>query len=1215
MDQTSQTTKPRTAIDYARVTLCMLLTVVLAAGLMPILPHEKAFAADGERAESVILQLYDQNSQIDVAKQVATLDANMGKGIIIPFSIRDKYENWATSDKRRKLVLVDASGKETQVGESITNSVGMSSDSIVAGSKLKLVTMVKGKSGNLEKAYEQQLNVRFIDKKKAEQKPSSASPGTTPSGTTPAGAGISDDGSSWSFSNGLQYTFKNTGFSFLDNTTMTLGALKLPLQYKHKSDGTTIVGINVSPEDEAFFKAVKNGNVWQKYSTEELVKKTSQMDKGWSGKKFGTWGGKGFDWNVCGYMEFNTKDPNAPRAVNLIISMGMKAEGHAQYLCFTGTLTFTIGGKAVLVGKLTPGQGVSGKFGLGAYAGLELYIGLGLQYVASVGAYGKGQINIDFQVLPSFYLDKVTLSGEMGAKAKVFGFTVYTWKILSGSTPLYSHDGEKKNGDGAKKNKDGSAVSPFEVDADTPYPVDSRAYLDSSALAVGSSDALGTQASADSSTILKGIYGETELTTVTTNDGPVIAYIADAKQIDPSSQRDAVNRSALVYSRYKNGKWTDPKIIDTTEKTGKFADYSPTISTDGENCYVSWLAANSKIAEGATIGDVGKKLDVNVATITKDDKITVEVVSQESSEAGSMPASPKAVKAGNDLYVGWYTNQTTGKNGEVIGVSGEHKFRMFKKGEKGWALARETSAQKGAITSFDVGMYGNTPTVAWSIDEKFEYANVATPFNGVDATKLAESTVYVMTPDSSEAKIVATSATNAQFAKSNGADVLTYAIRVDPNDNKQEAYLSVQGSSGVGQPATVVLDGSKVYLPTTYYELAGDFGKGRMGNISFLAAGGGTSDIRALVTTGAGSADWTSIVEATADSNVVTDYCATYVDGKPLFVYATERASAANGSMLRAQADDDGSVDLNMTTDSSLQHLSIFDIDYDEYAVKTGETMPITAYFTNDGMLDVSGVDLWMLENGQATKVATLDKALEIDSDGEIKFDYTVPAKETFKKEHELVLYAAPKGAPINSDKILREKNNDSAMSVLFGDASLTLEVEHRIIDDQESIAASVTNEGIAPHSARMLFINSDTGETIYSADVPELGEYESFNAQMDAKDGYFQKEGLKNVIITLENDGSDASDAGYYEINNTEFVSTWELGAESETPPAASDPGDGSGAQTAKAGSGSGPGSGKSGLPGTGDQITIGLMLALLAIALVASPFVVRTIRRTREE
>ena len=1210
MAQTAQTKHPRTAIGYLRMAMCMLLTVALAAGLTPVLPHETAFAANDNRAESVIMQLGDQNSQIDVAKQVATLDANMGKGIAIPFRVQDKYSNLSNSDKRRRLVLVDSSGKETQVGESTTNTVSMPSESIAIGSKLKLVTMVKGKNNNFETAYDQQLNVRFIDTKKAEQKPSSSNQGAASSGTVPAGSGISNDGGSWSFSNGLSYTFKNTGFKFLDGTTMNLGALKLPLQYKHKPDGTTIVGINASPEDEAFFKAVKNGNVWQKYTDEQVAKKTSEMDKGWSGKKFGTWGGKGFDWNVCGYMEFNTKEPNAPRAVNLIISMGLKAEGHAQYLIFTGTLTFTIGGKAMLVGKLTPGQGVSGKFGMGAYAGLELYIGLGLQYVASVGAYGKGQINIDFQLLPSFFLDKVSLSGQLGAKAKVFGFTVYTWTILDKSVDLYKHDGDNKKDGGQKKNKDGSAVSPFAVDADTPYPVDSRAYLDNNALAVGSSTALGAQASADSGTILKGIYGETELTTVTTNDGPVIAYIADAKQVDPESQRDDVNRSALVYSRYKDGKWTDPKIIDTTSTSGKFADYSPTISTDGENCYVTWLAADSIIADKSTIGDVGKKLDVNVATITKNDEITVEVVSEESEDAGSMPAGPKAVKVGNDLYVGWYTNQTTGKNGEVIGVSGEHTFRMFKKmGQDEWELARETSAQKGAVTSFDVGKYGDAPAVAWSIDENSAYANVETSLNGLDKSTLSESTVYVLMPDSSEAKIVATGATNAQFAKNNGADVLTYAIRVDLNDGEHEPYISIQSSPSLGQSGGVVLDGSKVYLPTTYYEIAGDLGKGRMGNISFLVAGNGTSDIQALVTTGAGSADWTSIVEATADSNVVTDYCATYVDGKPLFVYATEPNSAANGAALGAQAEDDGSVDLNMTTDASLQHLSIDDVDYDEFAVKAGETMPITAYFENDGMLDVPGVDLWMLENGTATKVGSLDKPIEIDGDGEITFNYTVPAKETFTKEHELVLYAAPKGATVNSDKIVREKNNESAKSILFGDASLALEVDHRIVEDQESLVAMVTNEGITPHSAKMLFINSDTGETIKSVDVPELGEYEVFTTKMDAKDGYFQKEGIKNVIVTLENDGSDASNPDYYEINNTEFVSTWELGAESETPPASSDSDNGKGTQTPKTGGGN------SSLPATGDQIALGLILALLAIALVASPFVGRAVRKSREQ
>ena len=1119
---TAQT--PGKTLPRLRSLLCIFMACVLATSMTPI--ARPAYAANEDKPSSVIMQLGDQTRRTDVMKQVVTLDANMGKGITIPFDVTDNYNNLGANEKRRYLVSEDAQGVQSQLSEASGNRVGFMSDQIVAGQKLKLVTSTKDKNGNFVKRYEQQLNVRFIDTKKAEQKPSNVKD------TSPA-AGMSKDGSTWSFTDGMEVKLQNTGFKFLDGTSINLGGMMLPLKYKHENDGTTIVGINCDPNNVAFYQAVKNGNAFQKFSSEKMLKMVEQMEKGWSGKGFGKWGGKGFDWNVMGYMEFNTKNPQAPRAVNLIISMGLKAEGHAQYLCFTGTLTFSIGGKATLTGKLTPAKGLEGVFKLGGYGALELYVGLGLNYVASIGTYGKGRIDVDFQILPKVFLDLIKVSGEFGVKAKVFGFTLFTWKILSGEKQLYPKEGTKKM---PAANEDGSATSPFDVDADTAYPVDSRAYLNNGGtLAAGQSEALTTQATKESSTILRGIYGETELTCATTNDGPVVAYIADAAQVGDDS-RSATNRSVLVYSRFKDGKWTNPKIIDTTSSTKGYADYSPTISTDGENCYVSWLAADSEIKEGATIGEVGGKLDVNVATITKDDVITVETVCEESSENGSMPADPKAVKVGSDLYVGWYTNQTTGKSGEVIGVSGTHTMRLYKKNGDKWDKSSEVkAAQSGAITSFDVGSYGGTPACAWSLDEQFTSEQEEVTLNGVKT--LASSSVYCLTPNATAAQLVAMSATNAQFAKSQGADVLTYAIRIDANDGVSNPYISVQSSPEPGKTGKVVLDGAKIYLPTTYYQIAGDIGDNRAGNISFLKAGDGTCDIQALVTTGAGNEDWTSRVEATSDSNTVTDYCATYANGVPLFIYATVPATAENGQ--GTQADDDGSVDLNQSTDESLKHFSVDDVDYDEYEVDAGQKMPVTAYFSNDGMLDTTGVDLWMLENGEATKVASSDDAIAIDNDSSISFEYTLPAKDQFTKAREFTLYAAPKGAAVDKAKIERELSDGSAMTVSFGGASLSLETEHQIIDDQESINATVTNDGIAPHGAKLVFLDSKTNRTIKTVDVPVLGENEKFTAKLDASRGYFQNEGVKDIVITLEDDGTEAPG---YELNNTEFVSTWDV-------------------------------------------------------------------------
>lgn len=1204
-----------------------------------------AHAASGDKPDSVMLKVGTETKEVDVTKNVATLDQN-SPNTELAFTIKDAYELLSSNVKLREFILVDSSGKQVETIYSDNGNGGhFTIGKLKANHKLVLVTSTRDAgSSTYVKRYEQQLNVRLADTKKAEA-------------DTKQIPGVSEDGGTWSFSNGLQYTFKNTGFKFLDNTTMNLGALKLPLTYKHNSDGTTIVGINADPDNKAFYDAVKNGNVWQKYTTDKMAEMTKQMDRGWSGRNFGSWGGKAFDWNVCGYMEFNTKDPAAPHAVNLIISMGMKAEGHAQYLCFTGTITFTIGGKATLTGKLIPVKGVEGKFNLGAYAGLELYIGIGLNYVASVGGYGKGQINIDFQMLPETQLEQIKLSGELGAKAKLFGFTIYTWKILNGEKPLYQRQAAKKQPSLAEvaldknaKSSEDAVLPPLGVSSDAEYPLDARDYLDESengsesaaGTEIGNEGALSAQgqtpaqvgesapsteepaapqpvtegeqgASAvtlqaqsetliaqeaeSSGKILQGIYGETELSCVSTNSGPVVAYIADANEVGGS--RDSANRSILVYSRKKADGWTAARIVDMGSAHKDYADYTPSISTDGENVYVSWLAANSNIDVtidendgnmSGKIGQMGDKLDVKVATITKDDLITVETVCNESGTAGTIPANPKAAKVGSDLYVGWYTNQASGSSGEVIGVNGTHTVRLYKKLSDGtWTESSNAVTENGAITSFDLGIYGGSAACAWSLDKKFSSLVPESSLNGVKT--LDNSDVYTLGPDGASPNLVAMKATNAQFAKNDGADILTYAIRTQSGIDETATYLSIQSSQAPGDSGELVLDGSKVNLPTPYYMLTGDLGLGRSGNVSFLVLDNGSSDIQALVTTGAGNDDWTSVVEATEVEDAVTDFCATYANGLPLFIYTTESVSAVSGLGAQAEA----GANLNQTTSSSLKHLSVVDADFDEYGYKAGEKMPMTVYFSNDGMLDVSGVDLWLLEDGVAKKVATSDATVALDEEGSITFDYTIPALDTFTKAHEFTLFAASAGTEVTTKMIEHAKQTESALSYTIGAPSLALSTEQQVIDGQESIVSTVVNDGMVPHAAKLLYVNADTGDVLMSVDVPELDEGEEFSHTYSAPNGYFRNDGIESIIITLEDDGSENEG---YDINNTEYVSTWEVIDEAKTPTSSSSS---SKSSTARP------------MPKTGDLVMLTVVLIALAAVVATSIVLARSARKKR--
>lgn len=188
----------KNARAYLRMLFCTFMAALLAMSMTPFVPQ--AYAADDDKPKTVKLTIGSGSwKEIDVTKEVATLDANMGKGTELKFNVEDSYSNLDPSQRLRKLVFEAPNGKQTELCSQNGNTIGFDSEKLVTGQALKLITSTKDSSGNYVKRYEVQLNVRVNDSKEAEKNPAG-------SGST---AGISEDGGTWSFSNGLEYKFKN----------------------------------------------------------------------------------------------------------------------------------------------------------------------------------------------------------------------------------------------------------------------------------------------------------------------------------------------------------------------------------------------------------------------------------------------------------------------------------------------------------------------------------------------------------------------------------------------------------------------------------------------------------------------------------------------------------------------------------------------------------------------------------------------------------------------------------------------------------------------------------------------------------------------------------------------------------------------------------------------------------------------------------------------
>ena len=1066
-----------------------------------------------------------------------------------------------------------------------------------------------------------QLNIRIADTKKAEAQLKKSG----------------DKSGGWSISNGLNITFAGSSPSgFFKDMKLIISPISLPVTYKHNPNGTTIVGINCNANDMAFYKAVKNKNVWQKYSDKALDAMAKGIDKGMSGKGVGTWGGKGIDWSIAGFAEFNTKDPTAPWSVTLVGSVGIKYSQSAQYFCLTGTVTGGVGAKFLGSVIRNPNDGsYSGYIDTGGYGTLELFGGLGAGTIAAVGIYGRGRVDVDFGLIPSknFGFKTVSVSGDAGLKAVAFGFDIARWVVLEPkNSPYYIYDRDKKKkaplaeavpaagAAGLLEGVSTPAPTLADVDADAVYPELSRDYLNETSAWTGGGLTVGGL-STQADTLVKNIYGATDLVCAETKSGPVVAYIADAEQVGVKD-RNSTNRSVLVYSRYQSdGTWSAPKPVDVKDTTyGKTPDYNPAIyaSPDSDDFYVAWLDASSEIAPGTAIGDISKKLDVRFAQVGVDDTVVTSTVMSniDRNHKGHVNGAPSLYvdKVGDQriAYVGWATNEGSGKDGQVVGTSGSHYVYLKAhnlgelKSNPYWTGVNAAS-ETGAVTSLAVGKMSGKPMVAWSVDRTYAdrcKKNADGTWSTVslsDLNSLRDSAVYKMTEDSSGATIkpkvekVVDNATAAQFITVGGEPTLAYTTwaRADESGN----YCSIYNAKG----NSLLLDGTTVGLPTPEARVYGDAGGGAQSSMVTCTRTNEAAGIAALVKKGATAKDWGAMVDATNAKTDVTSYGVVYHKGSPMFIYTTvasaqKALSGQSTGSLGTQADESyNAADLEVASGNALRDVDIDGVFYDEIEVDAGQVMPVSVDFTNDGVLPLEGVDVYTYnpetDNGPELRIST-DEAVQPGDEGTTSFEMQLPGIDAFTKDLTYYLLVVPKGTTGVSTQAVMEKG-DSSLNFALGDPHLTLETEHRLVDGQESIVATIKNEGVVTSKpATLVFENAEDAGDLERVEVPALKENETFTYEHKAPQGHFQNSGVKNVTIMIE-DPNDPEDK--YSLYNSDSVYAWEIDEGEEPAPAA-----------AKAGSTA---------PKTGDDLAGGIVLAAAVLALLAGAFAIRRIREAHKE
>ena len=558
------------------------------------------------------------------------------------------------------------------------------------------------------------------------------------------------------------------------------------------------------------------------------------------------------------------------------------------------------------------------------------------------------------------------------------------------------------------------------------------------------------------------VYPQTDVQLCEVEGGALAVYVAD----DPS--RASGDRSRLVWTRYDEASdsWSEPRPVwdDGT------ADFTPSLAPDGRGgAHVAWSNARGAIADGATLADVAKGLDVAYAAFDARTGAFGPGEFVTDSDA-SLEASPKVADAGDGPAIAWRTNRID----DVLGMEGGHEVLLATRSGGAWSR-RVVARCDGCVTGLTAGALDGRPTVAWATDE-----------DGATATT-GDSRVYASAGGGEPVCVAGADAANPQFATAGGAGALSWWHDGD-----------LCFATSLGGEATV----AEGVLPTSLYRLTGDLAGDVL--VSFAVAGDGTCDVWGVRRTSDG---WGDRVRLTGLGESVSFWDAAMVGGDPLVALSTVRYGDATGPT----PPETGEARLWSTRGSRARFATLDDVSFDESEARPGEALPLTVGVTNGGgaTLDSCTVEV-RDEGGRVVATEEVGLGLAPGASGEAKVSVTLPDRFDRALTYRVGVAPAEPGS--------------EGREVTVGAAHLSVRAVASMDGGTETVTATVTNRGLVASAAgRAIFYNPELGGELGTFDLPAIAPGGSAVLSCAAPSGKtFLDDGSVGVGVRLEvGDGS----------------------------------------------------------------------------------------------
>ncbi len=243
---------------------------------------------------------------------------------------------------------------------------------------------------------------------------------------------------------------------------------------------------------------------------------------------------------------------------------------------------------------------------------------------------------------------------------------------------------------------------------------------------------------------------------------PQLMDIGDGKYIlvwlRDSIQRDAYNRTELVYSIFDGNEWSEVNPITSNSNT---ADFNPELYKRGSKIYLTWQRLNNKLTENDTLYDMTSKseiwfseFDFNSLTFGNSQRITND---------STMDLAPKFAISNNendDLILIWQKNTAN----DMLGMEGINSivYSTYCDSSKQWSESKIIYSSENII-SYVTGAMQNGQLLVSFVEDLDK-----------DLLTSEDRIVKVLNSNNEEVYSTSSNVGSTQFVDENGEIMLYY---------------------------------------------------------------------------------------------------------------------------------------------------------------------------------------------------------------------------------------------------------------------------------------------------------------------------------------------------------------------------------------------------------------------------------------------------------